>query len=137
MSISKRGQAILAGVSTEFGGNGYTHETMEVVVTDSMCNGSLLVGALEATVAEIATVDGILDDPKFPMVGTAGQPEAGQTLDFFSVGDTVMVRVAKNNVIANGAVINFSDANYADEALAILDGKGVKVQSAVAEFDYR
>jgi len=137
MSISNRGQAILAGVGTEFGGNGYTHETIEVVVTDTMCNGSLLVGSVEAAVADIATVDGILDDPKFPMVGTAGAPEVGQSLDFFSVGDTVMVRVAKNNVIANSDVINFSDANYDGETLTILEGKGVKTQSASTVFDYK
>lgn len=137
MSIAKRGQAILASVGTEFSGNGYTHETTEVVVTDSMCNGSLLVGDVEAAVLDIATVDGILDDPRFPMVGTAGQPEADQSLDFFSVGDTVMVSVAKRNVIANGVVINYSDANYADETLTILEGKGVIVQDAETEFDYR
>lgn len=139
MTISKRGQAILAGVSTEFGGNGYTHVSAEVTVTATMCNGSLLKADFtEGAVADAATVVYVLDDPRFPTADTDGTPIAGQSLDFFAVGDVVQVRLAENNVIANGAILNFSDADYATTAptLTAMAAKGVKVQSAVSEFEY-
>lgn len=121
MATSYRKQAVLAGAQTEFGGNGYTHESVVVTVTATMGNGSLLTGATEAAVAAAATVDGVIDDPKF---------DDG----LYTVGEEVLTRVAKNNVILNGAVIKFSDAAFGGEGLDALAAKGVKVQDA--ETDY-
>jgi len=121
MATSYRKQAVLAGVQTEFGGNGYTHDSVVVTVTATMGNGSLLDGATEAAVADAATVDGVIDDPKF---------DEG----FYKVGDEVLTRVAKNSVILNGKVIKFSDAAFDGESLTALEAKGVKVQDA--ETDY-
>lgn len=121
MATSYRKQAILAGVQTELGGNAFTHESVEVTVTATMGNGSFLVGATEAAIADVATVDGILDDERFDS-------------DFFEVGDVVLTRVAKRSVIANSDVVKFSDAAFGGEALAILDAKDVIFQSAETTF---
>lgn len=121
MATSYRKQAILAGVQTELGGNAFTHESVEVTVTATMGNGSFLVGATEAAIADVATVDGILDDERF---------DSG----FFEVGDVVLTRVAKRSVIANADVVKFSDAAFGGEALAILDAKDVIFQSAETTF---
>jgi len=121
MATSYRKQAILAGVQTEFGGNGYTHESVEVTITATMKNGSLLVGATEAAIADAATVDGILDDP---MIDDG----------FYEVGDKVLTRVAKRNVIANKDVLTFSDGAYTSETLTLLDGAGVILQPADTNF---
>lgn len=122
MATSYRKQAILANVQTEIGGNSYTHESVEVTVTATMGNGSLLLANnTEGAVAAAATVEKIIDDPKF---------DDG----FYTVGDTAFIRVATNNVIANSDVIKFSDAAYGSETLTALLAAGVKLQSAETDF---
>lgn len=121
MATSYRKQAILAGVQTEFGGNAYTHESVEVTVTATMKNGSLLAGDTEVAIAAAATADAIIDDPRF---------DDG----FFEVGDTAFTRVAKRNVIANKDVLTFSDGAYTSETLTALDAAGVILQSADTDF---
>ena len=118
MSSSLRKQAILSGVTTESGGNGYTHESIQVTVTATMKNGSLLLASgLEAAAADAATVVGILDAPE---------------LEGKEVGDVVFTRVAKRNVIANTDVIKYSDTSTVDTtALTLLIATGVIFQSAV------
>ena len=122
MATSYREQAILATVGVETSGNAYTHKTIEVTKTATMANGSFLVGTAEAAIADVATVDGILDFPE---------------IELYADGDVMLVRVAENNVIANYDVVQFSDAAFGGEALAILDAKGVKFQKATAEFEYK
>lgn len=121
MATSYRKQAILATLGVETSGNAYTHESVEVTVTDTMANGSFLVGTAEAAVADVATVDGILDFPE---------------IELHETGDVVFARVAKRGVIADYDVVKFSDAAFAGESLAILDAKGVIFQSATSEFEY-
>jgi hypothetical protein len=122
MTTSLREQAILGGVQTESGVNNYTHESIEVTVTDTMANGSLLVAAgTEAAIADAALVTGILDAPE---------------IENYATGDTFLTRVARRNVIANKDVINFSDGDYSTETLTILAAAGVILQSADTELEY-
>lgn len=121
MTTSARKQAILDNVSTKVGGNAYTHETAEITVTATMANGSfLLANNTEAAVLDVATVAGILDAPE---------------LELYTTGDVFVTRVAKRNVIANYDVVQFSDAAFAGQALAILDAKGVIYQTATSVFE--
>lgn len=123
MATSERKQAVLANVGTQVSGNAYTHESVEVTKTATMTNGSLLLATnLEAAVADAATVTGIIDYPQ---------------IDLAETGDVVLVSVAKRSVIANTDVINFSDAVYDGESLTALEAKGVVLQSAEAEFEYK
>lgn len=122
MATSYREQAILATVGVETSGNAYTHETVEVTKTATMADGSFLVDAAEAAIADVATVNGILDFPE---------------IELYETGDVMLARVAKRSVIANYDVVQFSDAAFGGEALAILDAKGVIFQKASAEFEYK
>lgn len=123
MATSERKQAVLANVGTQVSGNAYTHESVEVTKTSTMTNGSLLLATnLEAAVEDAATVTGIIDYPQ---------------IDLAETGDVVLVSVAKRSVIANTDVINFSDAAYDGESLTALEAKGVVLQSAEAEFEYK
>lgn len=123
MATSARKQAILAGLQTEIGGNAYTHETAEITMTATMANGSFLkADNTEAAIADVALVAGILDAPE---------------IELYVDGDVFVTRVAKRNVIANSDVVQYSDAAFGGEALAILDAKGVIYQSAEAEFEYK
>lgn len=117
MSSSLRKQAILSGVTTETGGNAYTHESIQVTVTATMANGSLMLATgLEAAEADAATVVGILDAPE---------------LEGTSVGDVIFTRLAKRNVIANTPVLQYSDeADVTTSALTALIAAGVIFQSA-------
>lgn len=126
MATSYRKQAILAGVKTELGANAYTHESVLLTVTDTMKNGSLLVGDTEAALADVATVDGIIDDPAF---------DDG----LYATGDVILVSVAKRSVIANTAVIAFTDGTVKDNVadvttLTALVDAGVVFQSAETTF---
>jgi len=121
MTTSYRKQAILDTVETLVSGNGYSHESVEVTVTKTMGNGSLLVDAAEAAVLDAATVNGILDDAKF---------DDG----FYTVGEVVLVRVAKGHCVANTKVIKFSDAAYDGEALTALAANGVIFRTADTDF---
>jgi hypothetical protein len=123
MATSQRKQAILAGLQSELGGNAYTHETAEITVTGTMANGSFLkADNTEAAQADVALVAGILDAPD---------------IELYESGDVFVARVAKRNVIANSDVVQYSDAAFGAEALAILDAKGVIFQSAEADFEYK
>ncbi len=117
MSSSLRKQAILSGVTTDTGGNAYTHESIQVTVTATMANGSLMLATgLEAAEADAATVVGILDAPE--LEGTA-------------VGDVIFTRLAKRNVIANTLVLKYSDeSDVTTSALTALIAAGVIFQSA-------
>lgn len=121
MTTSYRKQAILDTVETLVSGNGYSHESVEVTVTATMGNGSLLVDDAEAAAASAATVNGIIDDAKF---------DDG----FYAVGDVVLTRVAKGHCVANVDVIKFSDAAYDDEALTALAANGVIFRTADTDF---
>ena len=121
MTISYRKQAILDTVETLVSGNGYSHESVEVTVTATLGNGSMLIGDAEAAVADAANVDGIIDDAKF---------DDG----FYEVGDVVLTRVAKGHCVANSDVIKFSDAAYNGEALTSLEAKGVIFRTADTDF---
>ena len=123
MATSARKQAILAGLQTEIGGNAYTHETVEITMTATMANGSFLkADNTEAAIADIAIVAGVLEAPE---------------IELYADGDVFVTRVAKRNVIANSDVVQYSDAAFGGEALAILDAKGVIFQSAEADFEYK
>jgi hypothetical protein len=123
MATSQRKQAILAGLQSELGGNAYTHETAEITMTATMANGSFLkADNTEAAAADVALVAGILDAPD---------------TELYEDGDVFVARVAKRNVIANSDVVQYSDAAFGAEALAILDAKGVIFQSAEADFEYK
>lgn len=117
MSSSLRKQAILSGVTTATGGNAYTHESIQVTVTATMANGSLMLATgLEAAEADAATVVGILDAPE---------------LEGTSVGDVIFTRLAKRNVIANTPVLKYSDVStVTTSALTALIAAGVIFQSA-------
>lgn len=117
MSSSLRKQAILSGVTTATGGNAYTHESIQVTVTATMANGSLMLATgLEAAEADAATVVGILDAPE---------------LEGASVGDVIFTRLAKRNVIANTPVLKYSDVStVTTSALTALIAAGVIFQSA-------
>lgn len=123
MAESYREQAILDAVETNVSGNGYSHTTLELTVTATMGNGSMLVGTTEAAAADAATVDGIIDDAKFG----SGFPD-------YEVGSVIPVRVATGHCIANVDVIKFSDAAYAGEDLTVLAANGVKFQTADSVF---
>ena len=98
------------------------YESALVTVTATMGNGSLLLADnTEGAVADAATVVSVIDDPKF---------DEG----FYSVGDVLLVPIAKRNFIANSDVIKFSDAAYGSETLTALSAAGVKLQSATVDF---
>lgn len=125
MPTSNRKQAILAGLQTEFRGNDWTHKTVEVTVTSTMRNGSLLIAAnTEAAAADAANVTGIIDDPRFDENFAEG----------YDVGDVVLTRVARRDVIANSDVIRFSDVAYTNQTLTALVNAGVQFRSAQADF---
>lgn len=126
MATSYRKQAVLAGVQTELGGNAFTHDSVLVTVTDTMKNGSLLVGDTEAALADVADVDGIIDDPAF---------DDG----LYTVGDVILVSVGKRSLIANTAVLAFTDGTVADDVtdlttLTALVDAGVVFKSAETTF---
>jgi hypothetical protein len=122
MATSARKQAILATVGVETSGNAYTHETVEVTKTATMANGSFLKSDnTEAAIADVAVVDSILDFPE---------------IELYEDGDVMLARIAKRNVIANYDVVQFSDAAFGGEALALLDARGVIFQAATATFEY-
>lgn len=123
MAESYRKQAILDTVETLVSGNGYSHETVELTVTATMENGSMLVDDVEAAVANAGAVNGIIDDPKFD----EGFPD-------YAVGQVIPVRVAKGHCVANTKVIKFSDAAYGTEVLTLLVAKGVVFRAAEATF---
>ncbi len=72
-------------------------ETETVTVTATMKHGSALVGTAEAAIADVATIDGLINFPNWDDEG-------------YQVGDVITVNVAKRGVIVDASVVNFSDA---------------------------
>lgn len=112
MATMQRKQVVLARVQTELGGNAYSHTDVTVVKTATMDIGSLLLAdGSEALAADAATVAMILDCPE---------------IEQYAVGETIVTRGCIGNAIVDGAVMKFSDAAYAAEALPLITG--LKVQ---------
>jgi hypothetical protein len=117
MATSERKNAVLHCADVPL-----SYESVQVTVTATMGNGSLLLADnTEGAAADAATVVSIIDDPKF---------DEG----FYAVGDTILVPVGKRNLIASSDVIKFSDAAYGAETLTALVAAGVKLQSSTVDF---
>lgn len=119
MAISYRKKAILRTDSDV--NQAVSHESRLVTVTATMGNGSLLVDDAEGAVLDAATVNGVIDDPKF---------DEG----FYPVGEAHLVSVCFGNATANSEVIKFSDATYGAEALTALEANGLRLQAAETDF---
>lgn len=121
MATSDRKQVVLAELQTELGGSAYTKETVEITMTSTMANGSLLLADnTEAAAADAATVAGVVDAPE---------------LELYEEGDVVVVSVVKRGVILNKDALTFSDAAYGSETLTALVDKGIVLQSATSVFE--
>ena len=119
MAISYRKKAILRTDSDV--NQAVSHESRLLTVTATMGNGSLLVDDVEGAVADAATVNGIIDDPKF---------DEG----FYTVGEVHLVPVCFGYATANSDVIKFSDAEYGTETLTVLESKNLRLQAADTDF---
>ena len=82
-----------------FDGFGISHDSVEVVVTATMKQGSLLkADGTEAATADAAAVVGVLDDLMFR-----------RHRDELAVDDTILVAVAKRGLVLNEAVLTYTD----------------------------
>jgi hypothetical protein len=89
---------------------GYPHDSVEVTVTPTMTQGSLLkADGTEALQAEAADVVGAIDDLEFLNKLRSGA-------DTVPVGSKVLVSVAKRGCILNDKVLQYKDGSKIDDA---------------------
>ncbi len=89
---------------------GYPHDSVEVTVTATMKQGSLLkADGSEATKAEASEVVGAIDDLEF----LNKLRSAAHTVP---VGSKVLVSVAKRGCILNDKVLQYKDGSKIDDA---------------------
>ncbi len=89
---------------------GYPHDSVEVTVTATMKQGSLLkADGTEATQAEAADVAGAIDDLEF-------LNKLRHASDTVPVGSKVLVSVAKRGCILNEKVLQYKDGTQIDTA---------------------
>lgn len=87
----------LGGVDSTSGG--FTHDSVEVTVTDTMKQGSLLkADGTEAATADAADVVGAIDDLMFR-----------RHREELTTGDTVKIAVAKRGLILNETALAYTD----------------------------
>lgn len=90
--------------------DGYSHDSVEVTVTATMVQGSLLkADGTEATKAEAADVVGAIDDLEF-------LNKLRAAADTVPVGSKVLVSVAKRGCILNDKVLQYKDGSKIDDA---------------------
>lgn len=90
--------------------DGYSHDSVEVTVTATMTQGSLLkADGSEATKAEAANVVGAIDDLEF----LNKLRSAAHTVP---AGSKVLVSVAKRGCILNDKVLQYKDGSKIDDA---------------------
>lgn len=89
---------------------GYSHDSVEVTVTDTMQQGSLLkADGSEAAKSEAADVVGAIDDLEF----LNKLRSADNTVP---VGSKVLISVAKRGCIMNDKVLQYKDGSKIDDA---------------------
>ena len=119
MTISNRGKVILRTRNPAI--EAISHQSRLLTITNTMNNGSLLVGNLEATSADNALVDGVINDPKF---------DEG----FYKEGESHLVSVCFGAATADSNTLTFSDKKYSSEPLPILSNKGMTIVKVATDY---
>lgn len=102
---------------------GYTHDSVEVTVTSTMKQGSLLNAAgVEVATADAATVAGAIDDLNFR-----------RHADELEAGDTILIAVAKRGLILNTSALVYTDGDIDTAGKTAFAASGMNKFSAVAD----
>lgn len=102
---------------------GYTHDSVEVTVTATMKQGSLLIAdGTEAAAADAANVVGAIDDLTFR-----------RHRDELEVGDVVLASVAKRGLVLNTAALVYTDGAIDAAGKAALAAAGMNKFATVAD----
>ena len=110
-------------VGTVDGVMGYTHDSVEVTVTSSMTQGSLLkADGTEAAIADAADVVGAIDDLEFLRKVRSGDGQVAS-------GSQVTVAVVKRAAILNDKGVKYSGGELIDTAGKAALGKDIKFTS--------
>lgn len=112
---------VLGGVDSTSGG--YTHDSVEVTVTATMKQGSLLkADGTEAATADAADVVGAIDDLMFR-----------RHRDELEVSDTVKIAVAKRGLTLNESALAYTDGAIDAAGKAALAAAGMNKFGTVAD----
>ena len=99
MPVNSRPQVVFNEVATQLNTSDFTHETVNVVWTATMSNGSLLIANnTEAAVAAAATVVKVIDEGAVENKG-------------YLVGATIAVNVATKGNVFNTSALSYSDTD--------------------------
>ena len=105
-----------------FEGTGISHDSVEVVVTATMKQGSLLkADGTEAATADAADVVGVLDDLMFR-----------RHREDLAVDDVVLAAVAKRGLVLNETVLAYTDGAIDAAGKAALAAAGLNKFATVA-----
>lgn len=100
-------QVVLGGVEADCG---FTHDSIEVELTATMKQGSILgADGVELAVADAANAVYVVDDLTIR-----------RHLEDYAVGDSLLITVAARGLILNEAVCTFTDAVIDDAGKAAL-----------------
>lgn len=110
---------VLGGISEL----GYTHDSVEVTVTDTMQQGSLLDSdGLEVATADAANVAGAIDDLMFR-----------RHADDLETDDVLTVAVAKRGLILNTSALVYTDGDIDTAGQTALAAAGMNKFGTVAD----
>ncbi|OUS73448.1 hypothetical protein B5G52_04165 [Pseudoalteromonas sp. A601] len=106
-------KVVVNSLLDEFGGQSITHDSVLVVKTSTMENGSILnEDGTEATKAEAATAFYIID---------------AANLDVVNEGKALLVSAVKKDAQVLKSSLKFSDGAYTNESLTALESKNIQL----------